>query len=144
VRWIVCGRSHVPRGSKRVQGSFDVDRPNLLRRCRARDHEREVNHDVTALECLSQRVGVANVTAAVLHLAPAVLGRIERTPRDTDDPSDALLGLEQRHQPEPKGSGRPGDGDDEPCLGGRHATTVPDLAADNPDASWLVAPTGTD
>jgi hypothetical protein len=38
-----------------------------------------------------------------------VLGRVERSARDADDPRDLLVALKQRHQRHPEGAGRTGD-----------------------------------
>jgi hypothetical protein len=67
-----------------------------------------VHHDLTAREGLFQGIGVSNVAASVLQLAPAVLGGVERTPRDPDDPGDAPTAFQQRHEAEPEGSCRTG------------------------------------
>src|SRR5262249_45822211 len=101
-------------------GAVDVDCANRVGRCRAGDHERQVYDDVAAAECLAQRVGIANVAAAVLDLRPAVLQWVERTPRDPDHAADPRVRLEQRNQPEAKSSRGPGDGDGETSRRRRH------------------------
>src|SRR5674476_98324 len=82
---------------KSVQGSLDVDRPRRLPAA-AQDQEGQVNDHLGPIERGPQRVGVANVTAAVLHLRPATLRRIERPPSDADDAIDPIVLLEQGHQ----------------------------------------------
>ena len=64
-------------------------------------------------EGVAQGRGVADVAATVLQLRPAVPGRIERAPGDAHDPRDARFGLQQGHEAEAEGAGRPRDGDGE-------------------------------
>ena len=99
-----------------VHRALDVDRADRLAGRGARDHEREMDDDVCSLERLAELVAIANVALAIGHLAPPVLGRVERAPRDSDDASDALVGLEQWDQPEPERPGRPGDRDGQPLV----------------------------
>jgi hypothetical protein len=96
--------------AERVERALDVDRPRGLA-VAADDEEGQVHHDVGAAEGLTQRVDVADVAAAVLHLRPAVLVRVERPPGDADDAPDAVVALQQRHEAEAEGAGRAGDGD---------------------------------
>jgi hypothetical protein len=65
--------------AERVERALDVDRPRGLA-VAADDEEGQVHHDVGAAEGLTQRVDVADVAAAVLHLRPAVLVRVEGPP----------------------------------------------------------------
>ena len=95
---------------ERVQRSLDVDLADRLAGRGPGDHEREMHDDVRAGERLAERVGVPDVAAPVIQLAPPVLGRVEGAPRDPDDSLDPGIGLEQRDQPEPERSGRTGDG----------------------------------
>jgi putative phosphoesterase len=83
-----------------------------------------VHDDVGTGERLLERRRVAHVAAAVAHLRPAVLGRVERTPRDAHDPVDPRVGLQQRQQPEAERAGRPGDCHREPLSARGHAATV--------------------
>ena len=98
-------------GAEHVQRAVDVDRADRLAGRRAGDHEREVDDHVRSFERLPERVGLAHVALAVLHLAPAVLGRVERAAGDSDDARDPVIGLEQRDQPGAEGPRRAGDGD---------------------------------
>ena len=49
-----------------------------------------MHHNVRTFERRPQRVDVANVTGAIVHLRPAALGRVEGPPRDADDGSISL------------------------------------------------------
>src|SRR3954451_5099059 len=95
-----------------VEGALDVDGAGGLL-VAADDEEGEVYDDVRAGEGLLQYGLVAYVAAAVLHLGPAVLARVERTTSDADDLADALVVLKQRHETEAERAGRTGHGDGE-------------------------------
>ena len=60
---------------------------------------------------------VADVAPSIGHLRPAVFVRIERSAGDPDDPSDPLVGLQQRHKAEAKRAGRTSNRDCEIGLG---------------------------
>ena len=71
-----------------------------------------------------ERVGLADVALLVLHLRPALAGRVKRAPGDADHALDARVGLQQGHQAvteRPRGTG---DGDDKRVLGGGHAAIL--------------------
>lgn len=105
------------RRSKSVEGAVDVNGTDRLPGCGPGDHEGEVDDDVGAVEGLRQRVGVPHVAPAVGHLRPVVRRRIERPAGHADDLFDAVVGLEQRHQPKAERAGRPGDRHGQPGLG---------------------------
>ena len=92
----------------------------------ADDEERKVHHHVGAAERVPQCLGVADVPAAVIHLRPAVGGRVERAPCDAHHPRHPVIGLERRNQAGPEGSGRAGHRDRQIPLAARHAPTLPD------------------
>ncbi len=69
--------------------------------------------------------GIPDVSLAVGHLRPTVLGGIEGSPGDPDDPADAVVGLEQRDEREPEGAGRAGHSHGEPVGCRPHPATIP-------------------
>ena len=83
-----------------------------------------MHHHVGTAERVLQGSGVADVPAAVLHLRPAVGGRIERAPGDTHDPRHPVVRLEQRDQAEAEGSGRAGHRDRQVSLAAGHGLTL--------------------
>src|SRR3954453_20411300 len=95
-----------------VEGALDVDGAGGLL-VAADDQEGEVYDDVGAGEGLLQHRLVTDVAAAVLHLRPAMLARVERPAGDAHDLADAVVVLQERHQPEAEGAGRPGHGNGE-------------------------------
>src|SRR3954453_20261227 len=95
-----------------VEGALDVDGAGGLL-VAADDQEGEVYDDVGAGEGFLQRRLVPDVAAAVLHLRPAMLAGVERPAGDAHDLADALVVLQQRHEPEAEGSGRAGHGNGE-------------------------------
>src|SRR3954451_15843722 len=95
-----------------VEGALDVDGAGGLL-VAADDQEGEVYDDVGAGEGLLQHRLVTDVAAAVLHLRPAMLARVERPAGDAHDLADAVVVLQKRHQPEAEGAGRPGHGNGE-------------------------------
>ena len=97
------------RRPERVEGALDIDLPDRLSRRRSRDHEREVDDDVGALEGLLQRCAIADVALSVGQLRPAMRVRVERPAGDPDDPGDPRVLLQQRHQAEAERPGRTGD-----------------------------------
>ena len=113
------------RRAHRVQRALDVDLADRLPRPPADDDEGEVDDDVAARERLGQRVLVADVAAAVVELRPAVLGGVEGTARDPDDPGDALVRLEPRDEAEAEGPGGPGDGHGEALRALGHGPNLP-------------------
>ena len=103
-------------GPEGIQRALDVDRPELAVGRGPGDQEGQVHHDIGIIEGFAQGRGVADVTAAVLHLRPAVPRRVERPPGDADDPRHPVVALEQRHQPEPERPGRPRHRHRQPVL----------------------------
>src|SRR6202035_4045514 len=103
----------------------DVDGADRLGVSVAGDHEGQVDDDVATGESLAQRIGIANVTLAIAHLAPAMGGRVEGPAGDPDDPGDARALLKQRDQAGAEGTGGPGDRDLETSSRVRHMALVP-------------------
>src|SRR4051794_21567643 len=111
-------RAGVLRRAERVERALDVDLTQRVARGVARDVEREVDDDVGAVERLLERLLVANVPLAVLHLVPALRARDERATGDPDDLPHAVVVLEERDEAGPEGAGGAGDGDGERRHGG--------------------------
>ena len=103
-----------------------------------------MHHHVGVAERVTQGLGVADIAAAILHLRPAVGGRVERAPGDAHDPRDPVVGLEQGDQPGPESPGRSGHRDRQILLAARrrgghsgpghggicgHGPTLPDTVA---------------
>jgi len=83
-----------------------------------------VDHDVDPVERGVQVLATAYVATPVGHLAPAAGGGVELAPGHPDHVSDAVVGLEQRHEGGAEGAGRAGHG-----HGDAHDRAVPDPAA---------------
>ena len=98
-------------GVEGVERAVDVDRLDRLRRGGAGHLERQVHHDVSMTERLTQQLRVADVAALVLRLRPAVRRGVERAARHGRHVRYPVVGLEQGHQAEPKGAGRAGHRD---------------------------------
>ena len=128
-----AGRGRGPEG---VQRAGDVDRPDHLRRRGPGHQEGQVHHHVGTVERIPQRIGVADIPAPVLHLRPAVRGRIERAPGDAHDPGHPVVGHQQRHQAEPERAGRAGHRDRQVPLACGYQTGDPSLDPTAPAIMW--------
>ena len=128
-----AGRGRGPEG---VQRAVDVDRPDRLARRGPGHQERQVNHHVGTGERVPQRIGVADVPAPVLHLRPAVRGRLERAPGDAHDPRHPVVGHQQRNQAEPERAGRAGHRDRQVALACGYQTGDPSPGPTAPAVMW--------
>jgi hypothetical protein len=110
-------------GAEGIEGALDVDRPGggLVA---PDDEEGEVYDDVRAGEGIAQGVGISDVTAAVLHLRPALLGRVEGSARHSHHLRDAAVGLQQGQESVAEGPGGAGHGNGQVRLY-RHALLIP-------------------
>ncbi len=105
------------RGAEGVDGAVDVDLAGDLARRGAGDEEGEVDDHVGPVEGLLEGGAVADVAAPVLHLRPAVLGRVERAAGDADDAPDPVVGLQPGHEAEAERAGGSGDRDRQRRVG---------------------------
>ena len=112
-------------GAESVQRAVDVDRPDRLTWRGTGHQERQVHHYVSVAERVPQGLRVADVAAPVLHLRPAVGGRVERAPGDAHDARHPFVGLQQGHQAEPESTGRAGHRDRQILFSAGHRNRLP-------------------